>query len=77
MVAALAAIRHCVHPEVLEEKLAKERDPRLRRLALAALEQAASPNHGWTKERRARLLNYQRDPSPAVSGPASFVFPPE
>ncbi|HLM72060.1 MAG TPA: hypothetical protein VK459_05205, partial [Polyangiaceae bacterium] len=77
MVAAIAAIRHCVHPEPLEERLAKERDPRLRRLALAALEQAASPNNGWTSERRARLLVYQRDPSHAVSGPASFVFPPE
>jgi hypothetical protein len=77
MVAALAAVHHVVHPELLEAKLAKERDPRLRRLALAALEQAASPNNGWTTERRARLLVYQRDPSPAVSGPASFIFPPE
>lgn len=77
MASAIAAVKHCVHPEVLEERLAKERDPKLRRLALAALEQAASPNHGWTKERRARLQSYQHDPSPAVSGPASFVFPPE
>ena len=77
MVAALSAIQHCVHPEPLEEKLSKERDPRLRRLALAALQKAASPNNGWTMERRARLLAYQRDPSPAVAGPASFVFPPD
>lgn len=77
MTSAISAVRACVHPEPLEEKLAQGRDPRLRRLALAALEKAASPNNGWTKERRARLERYRSDPSPAVSGPASFVFPPE
>jgi hypothetical protein len=77
MVAAASAIKGCVHPEPLEERLAAERDPRLRRLAVKALKQAASPKHGWTKARRARLETYQKDPSPLVAGAASFLFPPD
>lgn len=76
MDAALTAARACVHPDLLEEKLAKHPDPRLRRLGLAALLSATAPEHGWTEARRARLLAYQKDPSASVAGPASFVFPP-
>ncbi|XYI00648.1 hypothetical protein ACMHYB_13180 [Sorangium sp. So ce1128] len=77
MVAAMSAVRACVHPSLLEEQLRERRDPRLRRLALEALVQAASPKNGWTAERRALLVErYRKDPSPAVAGPASFVTPP-
>jgi hypothetical protein len=76
MVAALEAVRSCAHPGALDELLQKQRDPRLRRLGLAALVEAASPQNGWTEARRARLGQYQNDPSPGVSGPAQVVFPP-
>ncbi|WP_437667490.1 hypothetical protein [Sorangium sp. So ce1182] len=77
MVAAMSAVRACVHPSLLEEQLRGSKDPRLRRLALEALAQAASPKNGWTAERRALLVDrYRKDPSPAVAGPASFVTPP-
>jgi hypothetical protein len=75
-VAALSAIGACVHPGSLEEVLRTPSDWRLRRLGLAALVEAASPKNGWTKERRARLAEYQKDSAPGVAGPASFVFPP-
>ncbi|WP_433934896.1 hypothetical protein AB3662_09800 [Sorangium cellulosum] len=77
MVAAMAAVHACVHPSLLEQELRGSKDPRLRRLALEALVQAASPKNGWTEERRALLAErYRKDPSPAVAGPASFVTPP-
>jgi cellulose synthase operon protein C len=76
MEAALTGLRNCVHPDLLEEKLRKHGDWRIRRLALAALVQAASPQNGWTKERREKLLVYQQDKAPGVLGPALFVFPP-
>jgi hypothetical protein len=76
MEAALSAVRSCVHPGLLDEMLEKQSDARLRRLGLAALVDAASPKNGWTKERRARLEQYQKDPAPGVAGPANFVFPP-
>jgi hypothetical protein len=76
MEAALGAVRSCVHPGLVEEVLQQQQDARLRRLGLAALVEAASPKHGWTKERRARLEEYRRDAAPGVSGPANFVFPP-
>ncbi|AUX44506.1 hypothetical protein SOCE26_059700 [Sorangium cellulosum] len=76
MVAAMSAVHACVHPSLLEEQLRESQDPRLRRLALEALVQAASPKNGWTAERRALLERYRQDTSPAVAGPASFVMPP-
>ncbi|WP_437572658.1 hypothetical protein [Sorangium sp. So ce542] len=77
MVAAMAAVHGCVHPSLLEEALRGSDDPRLRRLALEALVQAASPKNGWTAERRALLEErYRKDRSPAVAGPAAFVAPP-
>ncbi|WP_437769286.1 hypothetical protein WMF27_09245 [Sorangium sp. So ce281] len=77
MVAAMAAVHGCVHPSQLEQELRASPDPRLRRLALEALVQAASPKNGWTAERRELLAErYRKDPSPAVAGPASFVMPP-
>jgi hypothetical protein len=77
IVAAGAAIRLSASPEAVEAQLAGSRDPVLRRLALEALVQAAAPQDGWTAERRARLAQFAADPSPAVAGPASFVFPPD
>ncbi|KYF56589.1 hypothetical protein BE04_00720 [Sorangium cellulosum] len=77
MVAAMAAVHGCVHPSPLEEALRGSGDPRLRRIALEALVQAASPKNGWTADRRALLEErYRKDRSPAVAGPASFVTPP-
>jgi hypothetical protein len=76
MVAAMSAVHGCVHPSQLEQELRASPDPRLRRLALEALVQAASPKNGWTAERRELLERYRKDPSPAVAGPASFVMPP-
>lgn len=76
MDAAMSAIRGCVHVSLVEEKLRNHPDWHVRRLALAALVQAASPENGWTRERRERLLTYQKDKAPGVAGPASFVFPP-
>jgi hypothetical protein len=70
-------VHGCVHPSQLEQELRASADPRLRRLALEALVQAASPKNGWTAERRELLEErYRKDPSPAVAGPASFVMPP-
>ncbi|WP_272459522.1 HEAT repeat domain-containing protein [Polyangium jinanense] len=74
--AAIDAVRTSVHPGRVEEALRGQSDWRLRRIALAALVQAASPQNGWTEERRARLAHYQKDPAPGVAGPARFVFPP-
>ncbi|WP_437783310.1 hypothetical protein [Sorangium sp. So ce1097] len=77
MVAAMSAVHACVHPSHLEEALRESDDPRLRRLALEALVQAASPKTGWTAARRALLVErYRNDPSPAVAGPAGFIAPP-
>ncbi|WP_437551407.1 hypothetical protein WME97_09730 [Sorangium sp. So ce367] len=76
MVAAMSAVHGCVHPSQLEQELRASPDPRLRRLALEALVQAASPKNGWTAERRELLERYRKDPSPAVAGPALFVMPP-
>lgn len=76
MEAAIAAVRACVHPALLEPILREQSDPRLRRLGLAALVESASPKNGWTKDRRERLGEYQKDKHPGVAGPANFVFPP-
>jgi cellulose synthase operon protein C len=76
MEAAMAAVRACVHPGLVEEKLRNHSDWRIRRLALAALVQSASPKNGWTEERVKKLLEYQKDKAPGVAGPAQFVFLP-
>jgi hypothetical protein len=76
MEVALSAVRGCVHPDILEVTLRDNKDWRIRRLGLAALVSAASPKNGWSRERRERLVAYQKDKSPAVAGPAFFVFPP-
>jgi hypothetical protein len=76
MEAALTAVRGSVHPALVEERLRGNADWRIRRLALAALVQAAAPENGWTQERRERLAVYQKDKAPGVAGPAQFVFPP-
>jgi hypothetical protein len=76
MDAAFAAARACIHWDHLDEALQKQADPRLRRVGLVALVNSAGLEKGWTKDRRERLDLYREDPSPGVSGPASFVFPP-
>lgn len=76
MVAAVSAIGRAVHPDTIEQQLRTQDDPRLRRLALEALTVASRPKRGWTKARRARLLDYQQDPDPLVASAAAFVFPP-
>jgi hypothetical protein len=77
MVAALAVVRRSLEPERLERRLAAHADPRLRRLAVTALEAASGREHGWTDERRARLARYRADASPMVAGAAELVLPPE
>jgi hypothetical protein len=77
MTAAADAIRHCVHPVQLEAALAKEANPRLRRLGVEALRQSAVPRHGWSEERRHKLSTYQHDPDPLVAGAAAYIFPPD
>lgn len=62
--------------ESLEQQLQHDPQDGLRLLAVTALACAAGPSQGWTPARRARLREYQRDPSPLVSGSAQFIFPP-
>ena len=62
--------------ESLEQQLQHDPHDGLRLLAVTALACAAGPSQGWTPARRARLREYQRDPSPLVSGSAQFIFPP-
>jgi hypothetical protein len=62
--------------ETLESQLRNHANEALRQLAVIALSTAAGPSQGWTPERRARLAQYQQDPTPAVSGTAQFIFPP-
>lgn len=73
---ALDVTARCLEPELMEAALATHSDARLRRLALAALS-AVGTAKGWTPARRARLLAFRADFSPAVSGEAIFVFPPD
>jgi len=76
MVAAMQAIRECIHPALLEPKLRSHSNSAVRRLGLEALKHAASPKNGWTKQRRELLERYRSDESPGVAGPAAFVFLP-
>lgn len=62
--------------EALEQQLQRDPHDGLRLLAVTALASAAGPSQGWTPARRARLREYQSDPSPLVSGSAQFIFPP-
>jgi hypothetical protein len=77
MTTAVDTMSRCAEPEQLEAALATHSDARLRRLALAALERAASGPQGWTPARRARLLVFRGDFSVLVSSRALFVFPPD
>lgn len=77
MAAALAAVRDCLHPELLEAELARRPEADLRRLAVEALRSAAGPQDGWTPPRRARLVTYRRDPAPLVAEAALSSFPPD
>jgi hypothetical protein len=59
-----------------ERALAEESDPRLRRVALAALVARAQPPRGWDTERLVRLQHYRADSAPLVAAAAQFTFPP-
>jgi cellulose synthase operon protein C len=61
----------------IERQLQAQEDPRLRRIGLAALEEATSPRNGWTKHRLARLSLYRRDASPHVAAAAEMVKVPD
>jgi hypothetical protein len=76
-VAIVGAARSDESPEELEAALAGKRDERLRRLALAALIEAAQRAPGWDEERLTRLRLFQADRSPLVAEAAQYVFPPE
>lgn len=76
MAAALAAVRDCLHPELLEAELARRPEADLRLLAVEALRSAAGPQDGWTPARRARLATCRRDASPLVAEAALSTFPP-
>lgn len=60
----------------LEAALTAAPDPRLRRVALAALVTRAR-RAGWEEAQRARLATFQQDASALVAAAAQFSFPPE
>jgi hypothetical protein len=60
--------------DTLEGELSRSGNEQVRRLALAALQQAAE-HGGWTTERLARLNAYRTDTSPLVAAAAQFTFP--
>jgi hypothetical protein len=60
--------------DTLERELSRSENEQIRRLALAALRQAAE-HGGWTGERLARLNAYRTDASPLVAAAAQFTFP--
>jgi hypothetical protein len=60
--------------DTLEGELSRSGNEQIRRLALAALQQAAE-HGGWTSERLARLNAYRTDMSPLVAAAAQFTFP--
>jgi hypothetical protein len=77
--AVALAVRHVdgfASPDRLARRLAAHVDPRLRRVALAALVAAAGPENGWAPARRALLATLQADASLEVAGAAAWVFPP-
>lgn len=74
--AAIAAVGTFAYVDRLTLRLTAQADPRLRRVALAALVQSARPENGWTAERRALLVRMQADPEVEVAAPAAWVFPP-
>ena len=74
--AAIGAVGALGRPDALARVLAGSGDARLRRVGLAALQAAASPENGWTAPRRALLAQLQRDPSLEVAAPAAWVVPP-
>jgi acyl-homoserine lactone acylase PvdQ len=74
--AAIGELRQFGRPDALSARLADSADPRLRRVALAALSIAAAPENGWTDGRRTMLARLQADPHVDVAAPAAWVFPP-
>ena len=62
---------------VLEATLRVEGDPRLRRIALAALVGLAQPPRGWSPELLERLRQYRADPAPLVAAAAWYTLPAE
>ncbi|MFP2958136.1 hypothetical protein ACLEPN_09945 [Myxococcus sp. 1LA] len=62
--------------EAVEARLTTSRSAEARRVAVWCLVRDAGPNRGWTPERLVRLVRFQQDPSPLVSGAALAIFPP-
>ena len=62
---------------VLESTLARSKDEKLRRLAVAALIAQTNSRLGWDREKVDRLLAYRQDTSPLVAAAAQFIFPPD
>lgn len=60
---------------VLEAELADEPDPRLRRIALAALTGLARPPRGWSPALLERLAHYRADQVPLVAAAARYMLP--
>jgi hypothetical protein len=79
-VAAIQASAQRAAPDDLvavETRLRGEADPRLRRVALAALIAHAQSPRGWDAEHLARLQSYRADPAPLVAAAAQFTLPPD
>jgi hypothetical protein len=70
------AHRESAFLERLSSALAEQDDPRLRRVALAALVAMAGDSRGWDEERLSRLRAYRADRSPLVAAAAQFTLPP-
>jgi len=77
MVVASEVVRRVASPDLLDGRFRGSSSPRLRRVGLAALVEAARLQQGWISPRRQSLRAYQADPDPSVCGPAARVFPPE
>lgn len=60
----------------IERTFRADPDPRLRRIALAALI-ALTGFTNWNDELRAQLEQYRVDPAPLVAATAQFTFPPD
>ena len=73
---AISLVSGISHPGQLAVTLGGHEEPRLRRVALAALVVAASPENGWNSARRELLAKFQADPDVEVAGAAAWVFPP-
>jgi hypothetical protein len=59
----------------LEQRLTRHQNPRLRRLALAALVAQNDSTGGWDDDRLTRLRGFRADPAALVAAAAQFTLP--